>query len=80
MERRLTMKSQELNEYKEKNQVLSNQESGLKNEIDTLNIQIRQTQDKLLKAEAERDVLDRDMAQYITENAVMSLPVTEATL
>ena len=70
LERRLTVKSQELSEYKEKNQVLASQEDSLKNEIDQLKIDIRERDDKLQKVEAERDVLDRDMAKYISEIAV----------
>nr|XP_006815753.1 PREDICTED: citron Rho-interacting kinase-like [Saccoglossus kowalevskii] len=64
LERRLTVKTKELQETQEKFNKLQNQQSSVK---DNLRTDLKEKTDALIKVQNERDQLEKDMAMYITE-------------
>ena len=67
LERRLTMKSRELQELRERCKTAEDRETTLGGELEALKRQLKSKEKSLQKVEAERDELERNMAHYITE-------------
>ncbi|XP_070571678.1 citron rho-interacting kinase-like isoform X2 [Ptychodera flava] len=67
LERRLTVKTRELQEAQEKFNQLQHQQSAFKNKADQHASTLREKEEELKRVQNERDILERDMALYITE-------------
>ena len=70
LERKLTVKSNELQKTREKCKDLEIKEGSLLRENKSLKSQVEENEILVKKVEAERNALERDMAHYITENKV----------
>ena len=67
LERKLTVKSKELSTFKEKCHKLESKEMGLKSHCEKLEKLLEAKEEAVAKVMTERDILERDMAHYITE-------------
>ncbi|XP_077995775.1 citron Rho-interacting kinase-like [Glandiceps talaboti] len=67
LERRLAMKTKELQETQEKFNQLQHQQSSCKNQARKHETSLKDREEELKRVKIERDILERDMALYITE-------------
>ena len=67
MERRLTLKSKELNDMREKFLNLESSEHSLQSKVDKLERQVWEKNETMKNALTERDNMERDLTHYVTE-------------